>query len=67
MTPEATTPRRSPLHYTRVEAVSPGQVASHGLSPSVRTKYWPPVRRVDNAHGDRNLVCACPAPEAFEE
>jgi len=23
-------------------------------------KYWPPVNRVDNAHGDRNLVCACP-------
>jgi glycine dehydrogenase len=28
-------------------------------------KYWPPVRRVDNAYGDRNLVCACPPPEAF--
>ena len=23
-------------------------------------KYWPPVRRIDGAHGDRNLVCACP-------
>jgi glycine dehydrogenase len=30
-------------------------------------KYWPPVRRIDGAYGDRNLVCACPAPEAFEE
>jgi glycine dehydrogenase len=29
-------------------------------------KYWPPVRRIDGAYGDRNLVCACPAPEAFE-
>jgi glycine dehydrogenase len=29
-------------------------------------KYWPPVRRVDGAFGDRNLVCACPAPEAYE-
>ncbi|MFY1631867.1 aminomethyl-transferring glycine dehydrogenase [Solwaraspora sp. WMMB335] len=28
-------------------------------------KYWPPVRRVDSAYGDRNLVCACPPPEAF--
>ena len=28
-------------------------------------KYWPPVRRVDQAYGDRNLVCACPPPEAF--
>ena len=25
-------------------------------------KYWPPVGRVDNVHGDRNLVCACPPP-----
>ena len=30
-----------------------------------RAKYWPPVRRVDQAFGDRNLVCACPPPEAF--
>jgi glycine cleavage system P protein (glycine dehydrogenase) len=30
-----------------------------------RAKYWPPVRRVDQAYGDRNLVCACPPPEAF--
>ncbi|WP_431913771.1 aminomethyl-transferring glycine dehydrogenase [Micromonospora carbonacea] len=30
-------------------------------------KYWPPVRRVDGAYGDRNLVCSCPAPEAFED
>jgi glycine dehydrogenase len=29
-------------------------------------KYWPPVRRIDGAYGDRNLVCACPSPEAFE-
>ena len=28
-------------------------------------KYWPPVRRIDGAWGDRHLVCACPAPEAF--
>jgi glycine dehydrogenase len=30
-----------------------------------RGKYWPPVRRIDQAYGDRNLVCACPPPEAF--
>ncbi|MFI7071802.1 aminomethyl-transferring glycine dehydrogenase [Micromonospora sediminicola] len=30
-------------------------------------KYWPPVRRIDGAYGDRNLVCSCPAPEAFED
>jgi glycine dehydrogenase len=31
-----------------------------------RAKYWPPVRRIDQAYGDRHLVCACPSPEAFE-
>jgi glycine dehydrogenase len=36
--------------------------------PSLRTgKYWPPVSRIDGAHGDRNLVCACPPVEAFAE
>jgi len=34
-----------------------------GVDP--RGKYWSPVRRIDQAYGDRNLVCACPAPEAF--
>ncbi|MQA16766.1 MAG: aminomethyl-transferring glycine dehydrogenase [Pseudonocardiaceae bacterium] len=28
-------------------------------------KVWPPVRRIDQAHGDRNLVCSCPPIEAF--
>jgi glycine dehydrogenase len=28
---------------------------------------WPPVRRIDGAFGDRNLVCSCPPPEAFAE
>ncbi len=32
-----------------------------------RAKYWPPVRRIDQAYGDRNLVCACPPPEAFAD
>src|SRR5690606_28529620 len=30
-------------------------------------KYWPPVARIDQAYGDRNLVCSCPPPEAFAE
>ncbi len=30
-------------------------------------KYWPPVARIDQAYGDRNLVCSCPDPEAFAE
>lgn len=28
-------------------------------------KYWPPVNRVDNVYGDRNLVCACPPMESY--
>ena len=28
-------------------------------------KYWPPVSRVDNLHGDRNLFCSCPLPEEY--
>ena len=34
----------------------------NGFDPD---KYWPPVGRIDQAYGDRNLVCSCPPPEAF--
>jgi glycine dehydrogenase len=45
--------------YTREDAAYP--------LPSLReNKYWSPVRRIDQAYGDRNLVCSCPPPEAFE-
>ena len=44
--------------YTREDAAYP----VHAL---VAGKYWPPVRRIDQAYGDRNLVCACPPVEAF--
>ncbi len=30
-------------------------------------KYWPPVNRVDNVYGDRNLYCACPAIDSWRE
>ncbi|SFJ91908.1 aminomethyl-transferring glycine dehydrogenase [Celeribacter neptunius] len=30
-------------------------------------KYWPPIGRVDNAYGDRNLICLCPPPESYVE
>jgi glycine dehydrogenase len=39
--------------------------AAYPAGVNRRSKYWPPVRRVDQAYGDRNLVCACPPPEAF--
>ena len=36
--------------------------------PWVRTtKYWPPVKRVDNVYGDRNLVCTCPPLESYAQ
>ncbi|MXN45566.1 aminomethyl-transferring glycine dehydrogenase [Shinella kummerowiae] len=35
---------------------------------SFRTdKYWPPVNRIDNVHGDRNLMCSCPPLESYAE
>jgi glycine dehydrogenase len=45
--------------YTREEAVFPAGV-------SAADKYWPPVRRIDGAYGDRNLVCSCPPVDAYE-
>ncbi|NHO18563.1 aminomethyl-transferring glycine dehydrogenase [Acetobacter oeni] len=35
-----------------------------GVAPDV--KYWPPVGRIDNAYGDRNLVCSCPETASYE-
>jgi len=32
-----------------------------------RGKYWPPVNRVDNVYGDRNLYCACPSIDSYRE
>jgi glycine dehydrogenase len=54
--------------YSRETAVYPFAPGLDGISRTtrIRSKYWPPVRRVDNAFGDRNLVCSCPPPEAFE-
>jgi glycine dehydrogenase len=54
--------------YSRETAVYPFAPKLDAVTRSqrVRSKYWPPVRRIDNAFGDRNLVCACPPPEAFE-
>jgi len=44
--------------YSREEAAYP-------LAGDHRGKYWPPVGRIDQAYGDRNLLCACPPVEAF--
>ncbi|MFG0414304.1 aminomethyl-transferring glycine dehydrogenase [Pseudomonas sp. zjy_8] len=46
--------------YSREQAVYP-------LASLIEAKYWPPVGRVDNVYGDRNLVCACPSIEAYQD
>jgi glycine dehydrogenase len=46
--------------YSRTEAAWP-------VASLRQRKYWPPVRRIDGGYGDRNLMCSCPPPEAFEE
>ena len=47
-------------NYSRELAVFPG-------SKTRTNKYWPPVGRIDNVHGDRNLVCSCPPIEHYED
>jgi glycine dehydrogenase len=48
--------------YSREVAVFPAGITGPN---GVGDKYWPPVARIDQAYGDRHLVCACPPPEAF--
>jgi glycine dehydrogenase len=43
------------------------ELAAYPVASLRAGKYWPPVRRIDGAHGDRNLVCACPPIEAYAE
>src|SRR5690606_596965 len=45
--------------YSREEAIYPVE----GL---INNKFWPSVGRVDNAHGDRNLICTCPPIESYQ-
>ena len=41
------------------------ELAAYPLGRDFRPKVWPPVRRIDGAFGDRNLVCSCPPVQAF--
>jgi glycine dehydrogenase len=43
----------------------PRSLAAYPPGVDRRGKYWPPVRRIDGAYGDRNLACTCPDPERF--
>ena len=46
--------------YTREQAAYPAEAAAGA-------KYWPPVKRVDNAYGDRNLACTCAPVTSYAE
>ena len=44
--------------YSRKDACFPGAWQKE-------YKYWPSVNRIDNAYGDRNLICSCPPIEEY--
>jgi glycine dehydrogenase len=41
------------------------EVAAYPAGVDATAKYWPPVRRIDGAYGDRNLVCSCPDVSSY--
>ena len=75
--PASTTPTDNPLKnapHTASMLISGDwkhsydrETAAYPAGGDRRAKYWPPVRRIDQAYGDRNLMCACPPPEAFAD
>ncbi len=70
-------PRDNPLKnapHTAVEVMAeswahpyPREQAAFPLPWVKAHKYWPPVKRVDNVHGDRHLVCTCAPLEAYAQ
>ena len=65
----ATSPLRGAPHTADVLGKDLGYDVATAVFPTGfdPDKYWPPVGRVDQAYGDRNLVCSCPPPEAFAD
>ena len=49
-----------PHAYSREQAAYP-------VASLVEAKYWPPVARIDNVYGDRNLVCSCPSISEYAD
>ena len=45
----------------------PRELAAYPIATLRRSKYWPPVSRIDNGYGDRNLMCSCPSVEELAE
>ena len=43
------------------------EIGAYPVSELRDAKYWPPVRRIDGAYGDRNLVCSCPDISEFQD
>ncbi|MGH1440609.1 MAG: aminomethyl-transferring glycine dehydrogenase [Cellvibrionaceae bacterium] len=51
----------STLAYSKKQAIFPDE------SSGTDSKYWPPVGRIDNVHGDKNLICSCPSIESYSQ
>lgn len=50
-----------------VQLAYPRKMASHPDSENIGLrKYWPPVARVDNVYGDKNLICSCPSMDEYK-
>ncbi len=49
------------LAYSRQQAIFPDDLVDRSY------KYWPPVARVDNVYGDKNLICSCPSMENYQD
>ena len=45
----------------------PGAMAPTRRAGRSGDKYWPPVSRIDQAYGDRNVMCTCPPLEAYTD
>ena len=71
--PRDDNPLKAAPHTARALAVEtwahayPRETAAFPLPFVAAAKYWPPVARVDNAYGDRNLVCTCAPVAAYAE
>ena len=56
---------RVPAHPLLRLAAPRREKAVYPLTWVKDSKFWPSVGRVDNAHGDRNLICSCPPIESY--
>jgi len=48
------------IPYSRIRACHPDSETDQSA------KYWPPVGRIDNVYGDKNLICSCPSMSEYE-